>query len=82
MLIFAKEWTTSSGRSTYGQSFNYFKVLHQPKNCVVRLQCRTCLSNPKSKEASDRHSPVGEDLADLVDVHDTREGREPCSTQP
>jgi hypothetical protein len=82
MLIFAKEWTTSSGRSTYGQSFNYFKVLHQPKNCVVRLQCRTCLSNPKSKEASDRNSPVGEDLADLVDVHDAREGREPCSTQP
>ena len=39
------------------------------------------LRNHKSKQASGRHSPVGEDLADLVDVHDAGEGREPCGTQ-
>lgn len=48
-------------------------------SCVVGLQCQTCLSNPKDEESSVRHSPVGEDLADLVDVHDAREGREPCT---
>jgi len=83
MFKLARGWTTPSGRSIYGQQH-----FDDTGRCCISIEVVPCdcnsrhvLRNHKSKQASGRHSSVGEDLADLVDVHDAGEGREPCGTQ-
>jgi hypothetical protein len=58
MFIFAREWVTWIDQVVVNNSIIRCCISLILVLCTASLQHQTCLSNPKNKQASDRHSPM------------------------